>query len=390
MTPNSALAHVYNDFVNAMNAYISGESGKSIRIWGTFPPQKNYTNNIATNVTVQHWEFFEDNPLFDYIANDYSVINSDDQFYIVTKYSSSYPQVLNKTRIFHGDPAGGPFAPHIFDAHNSTNNPARDNPLVVGHLAAQWNDYGPNTSTYLEAYYSWRDLLPALADKQWGGKLREEEYDTIFETLQGCAPGQNLDRKIASEGPVIFEYGNFSSPSDSYPSPTSTSPLTILPDASGNGYDATTNCTITHGALHITPNCSVTTPLTSKGANYTFGFQIQQTKDAKGVIFAGPDSELWSGNDSSTALMLVSAGNAFALNYSLPVGEWVDAKLIARGNRTFFDNGNGTEQEFITKVGVNGESFAWSRIAVVAPLATIGGGSWEGRIKGAKLWEPSS
>lgn len=83
--------------------------------------------------------------------------------------------------------------------------------------------------------------------------------------------------------------------------------------------------------------------------------------------------------------MLVSAGNAFPLNYSLPVGTWVDASLIGRGNRTFFSVENGTEMEFLTKVGVNGESFAWARMAVVAPLQTIGGGNWEGQMKTVNL-----
>lgn len=83
--------------------------------------------------------------------------------------------------------------------------------------------------------------------------------------------------------------------------------------------------------------------------------------------------------------MLVSAGNAFPLNYSLPVGTWVDASLIGRGNRTFFSVDNGTEMEFLTKVGVNGESFAWARMAVVAPLQTIGGGNWEGEMKTVNL-----
>lgn len=83
--------------------------------------------------------------------------------------------------------------------------------------------------------------------------------------------------------------------------------------------------------------------------------------------------------------MLISAGNAFPLNYSLPVGEWVDASLTARGNRTFFSVDSGREMEFTGKIGINGEFFEWVTMAVVAPLQTIGGGSWEGMMKGVKL-----
>lgn len=375
----SALSEVYNTFVNAMNTYMAQESGKSIRIWGTFPPQANYTNNIATNVTIQHWEYFEDNPYFDYIKKGHSVINSDDAFYIVNKYSTSYPQDLNKTRIFHGNPAGGSYAPNIFDINNATNNPPRNSPYVVGHIAAQWNDYGPNTSTYLEAYDSWRYYLPALASTQWGAALTEQQYDQIYTTLQLAAPGQNLDRRVVSQSSTIFEYAF-----DATPTPYG-GKTTAVKDLSGNGYDAHTTCSIVDGALEFAKACAVTTPLTSKGRNYTLSFALKQASKTPGTLFKGPDSELRSGNGTSSQVMLVSAGNAFALNYTLPVGKWVDASLIARGNRTFFSIDNGTEMEFLTKVGVNGERFAWSKIAVVAPLETIGGGSWEGEMKRVKL-----
>ena len=67
---NATFVDDYNYFVNQMNDFIGIESGKSVRIWGTFPPKENYTN-VATNVSIQHWEFFEDNPYFDYIKNGY-------------------------------------------------------------------------------------------------------------------------------------------------------------------------------------------------------------------------------------------------------------------------------------------------------------------------------
>ena len=88
--------------------------------------------------------------------------------------------------------------------------------------------------------------------------------------------------------------------------------------------------------------------------------------------------------------MLLSAGNAFALKYSLPVGQWTDASLIARGNRTFFAVNGGSEMEFTTKIGVNGAGFVWANMAVVAPLETIGGGSWEGAMKAVKLVDYAS
>jgi hexosaminidase len=374
------LAESYNHFVNTMDSYIRGESGKEMRIWGTYPPQKNYTSQIHKDVTIQHWEFFEDNPLFDYVDNGYRMINSDDSCYIVQKYSTSYPNHLNRTLIFNGNPAGGAFAPYIFDPNNQTNNPAPDIPYVLGHIAAQWNDYGYNTSTYLEAYYSWRDLLPALADKQWGGNLQEGDYDALFDVLQPAAPGQNLDRAIISKGSTIVEY-KFRP----LPQPFGGSDSQTVKDLSGNGYDAKTNCSIVKGAVRFENGCSVETPLTSKGRDYTLSFNLRQTSETPGPLFTGPDSELRSGNGTSSQVMLVSGGNAFALNYSLPLGKWLDASLIGRGNRTFFSVNGGSELEFKTHIGVNGETLVWAPMSIVAPLQTIGGGTWEGRMRGVKL-----
>ena len=170
-----------------------------------------------------------------------------------------------------------------------------------------------------------------------------------------------------------------------------------LEDLSGNNYHATTSCgfsVATEGvqALSIANGCSISTPLTSKGNDYTLSFSVRQLSSSKpGPIFTGPDSELWSGNGTSTQVMFMSAGNAFALNYTLPAEEWVDASVIGRGNQTFFkaatQGGGGIEEEmeFTTTVGINGESFAWARMAFVAPLQIIGGGGWEGELQGVKL-----
>lgn len=78
----------YSHLVNTLNDYIATESGKQVRIWGTFTPEDNAT--INTNISIQHWEYFEDNPYYDYIMNGYSVLNSDDAFYVVNKWSGRY------------------------------------------------------------------------------------------------------------------------------------------------------------------------------------------------------------------------------------------------------------------------------------------------------------
>ncbi|KNG80858.1 beta-hexosaminidase [Aspergillus nomiae NRRL 13137] len=354
----------YTSFVNTMRDYISRESGKSMRIWGTFTPIQGA--NVSTDVSIQHWEFFEDNPYFDYIKNGYNVLNSDDAFYIVGKWSGSYPSTLNKTRVFHGNPAGGAFAPNVFDTKNVTNNPPRNDPHVLGHLAALWNDYGPNSTTVLETYYSWRDTLPALADKQWGGNILEEEYDAVFDKIHGAIPGQNLDRQVKSHTDTILHY--------KFDSDTET-----VVDHSGNGYDGVMRgCHVQDSALVLSNGCYVDTPLGSKGRDYTLSFWVNPTSSNPGTLFAGPDSVLLSGNGSISNMTLISGGNPYSLNYSLPLDTWTQVHLVGKGNQTLLsvsDSGAGsTRMEFLARLGINGESQVWAPIAIEAPLARIGEG----------------
>lgn len=119
---DSSLADDYITFVNTMSDFIQ-ESGRDIRIWGTYEPG---TIDISRNITIQHWAQWERNPYWFFMKNGYKVLNSDDSFYIVGKWSGSYPQELNLTRIFNGNPAGGAWAPYVLDVNNVTNNAPRD------------------------------------------------------------------------------------------------------------------------------------------------------------------------------------------------------------------------------------------------------------------------
>ena len=114
---------------------------------------------------------------------------------------------------------------------------------------------------------------------------------------------------------------------------------------------------------------------------------MRPSSPALGPIFSGSDSILQSSN---TSLDLVSGGYAYALNYSLPIGEWTQAKLVRNGNRTFFAAGGGEEMEFLVRVGVNGERFEWGPMAINAPVQTVGGGAWEGDIGEVRLFDYAS
>ncbi|KAI0393889.1 glycoside hydrolase family 20 protein [Xylariaceae sp. FL0594] len=395
----------YNSFVNEIASFIRTTASKSVLIWGTFPPKANY-QNISKDVSIQHWEFFEDNPLHDYIENGYSVLNSDDTFYVVTKWSRSYPQSINISKTFHGNPAtGGPWQPNVFDTRNSSNNPERSNKYLLGAVAPLWNDYGANASVYSEVYYAWRDGIPALADKQWGGNLTEAEFHQVFPILHPLIPGQNLERTIPSETSTILQYDSSSwAPWDrSHISADSSDVF----DESGNEYTGTTNCTTTTKTqtLRLTPDCSLRTPLQSKGRNYTLSIRLKLDDEAQSKGQASKDITLLTGADSTLmltpTLTLFASGNYYRLNTTtVPRGKWVDIVIRGRGERTFGSIGElsipssslasrekekraqvtgGLEEEFQAVLGVDDVMLVRAPIAIEAPIAVLGG-EWSGEV----------
>ncbi|KAA1471581.1 glycoside hydrolase [Dentipellis sp. KUC8613] len=355
------LADDYNDFVNTMSNFIWQQSKKTIRIWGTNEPSN--TTSVSKNITIQHWEFFEDDP-FELIRAGYRVINSDDAFqYIVLKYSDGYPQKLNQTRLWDGanTVTGGIWDPHVFDRGNSSNNPTPENPLLAGSIMAAWNDPGPNATTYLEAFYSIKAGLPVIAAANWQAASRpnhltQAQYLASFPRLEAAAPAQNLDRRIKSAHAVVVEY-NLTS--------TSKRPGAKVKDGSGNKYDGTW------------VNGSVKTPLGSKGHNYTFLIEVG-THNVSGPLLTGPDDSFGftpSGNGSTLAF--TSSNTLYSLsNYTLPAS--TSTALSSReiivtgtegGTSAFVDGQHAGD--FV--IAIDGNSAILAPMAFVAPVQQIAG-----------------
>lgn len=361
-------ARDYKEFVNELNEFIVSESGKEVRIWGTFPPDPEHEDvEIGNEVLMQHWSWSFDDPIRDYIDNEYKIINTDEMYYVVIKYGA-YGRDISLDTVFGGNPAGGPWYPHIFDAQNETNNSPKDEPLIQGAITPLWNDHGINSSTYNEAYYVWREGLPALADKHWGGELTREQFDEVFLSLNRKVPAQDFERRVPSEGETIFEY-DFESLSET------------VKDKSPNGYDAKTTCGASGSALSITPDCSLTTPLGSKGRDYTLTLDLKVDEVADET-----DATLVRGRDSvlmlTPNLTLFASGFHYRLDSGIPLGEEVTLEIIGHEAQTFAvvtqGGQRGEEMEFvITATDVE------APMAIEAPIQEVGG--WTGELKGFKL-----
>lgn len=364
----------YKTFVNEMAKFMEEESGKSIRIWGTFPPLKHAGSDtpISPNITIQHWAYLFGDPYQEYIKNNYSVINSDEMFYVVMK-DGPYGRSINTSTTFTGNPDGhGAWYPNIFNLSIASENPSRDNNLVEGAISPIWNDHGANTSVYSEAYYAWRDGVPALADKHWGGSLTQEQYFKWFGKLVEKIPAQNLERKIPSKQDTIFSYDLSKVKGET------------IPDNSANKYDAKTTCKAADGSLSISPDCDITTPWSSKGRNYTLSVTLnvdKLTDETNTTLVEGSDSTLML----TPNITLFASGIYYRLNQTLPLQSWVRLEISGRGPKTFAAafNEKGEklfeEQEFLTAMSYYGQPLRWHEMAIEAPLHKVTG--WTGSIR---------
>ena len=371
-------AEDYNSFVNTLDNFI-GKSGKSIRIWATFPPVYNSTYvNIYQNVSIQHEAEWIENPLTDYIYNNYSVLNSNNDFYIVNKWSpSTYANTIILNRTFEGSPSAGPWYPYMFSQSVQSDNPPRNNPLILGAIDVLWNDFGYNTSVFLEAYYAWREGIPALADKHWGGNLTADQFDIAFPALHPHIPAQNLDRAIPSKDDTIFDY-EFHNVKHG-----------VVSDRSKNRYNGLTNCRqSSNSALSITPRCYFETPWASKGRNYTLNLSLKVDKlddPTNTTIITGQDSALML----TPEITLFASGNYYRLNSTLPMNKWVDLSIMAVGNQTFATvaaTRTGkviSKGEFLTVMGINGDYLHTAIMGIEAPIKTVTG--WTGELSSLRL-----
>lgn len=145
---------------------------------------------------------------------------------------------------------------------------------------------------------------------------------------------------------------------------------------------------IRNSAATFTGNSYITTPLDSKGRNYTLSFSVFPTSDIPGTLFAGSQSTLVAGNGTITNITMISFGSPYSLNYTLPLNVWTDVSLFSNGSSTYLktktEGKKEAVMEFLTRLGSNGVKTYWREIAFEAPLKKIGEG-FRGQIKDITL-----
>ncbi|KAJ4467635.1 glycoside hydrolase [Lentinula edodes] len=348
---SASLAEDYITFVNDMDEYISGSSGKSIRIWGTSEPST--TESISTNVTIQHWWFPGGSIPVQLMDQGYSIINSDQVFlYLDGKFSDGgqFPWTLNITKMWSGAPDGQGWAPNIFSADDPTNNTSIENPLLRGSIMALWNDWGNNATTPLEVYYQLAQSLAVFAEKTWSGSgvrasaLTRDEFQEVYSVLNAAAPGQNLNRATGLEdGSVAFSYDRISQ----FPLETS---------------------------------------FESVGPPYTLSFSVKPpptTNTSSTPLFLGLDSVLFldslSFKDPSTNLR-------YPLGVDLPPDVFTSLEIHATVNHTYaLLNGSSSALYWTSNLDIWGEYMQTVNMSFAAPSYIIGLDGFEGELVNVTL-----
>jgi hexosaminidase len=360
---DSTLADDYINFVNEMAQFIQNESGKRIRIWGTYEPSD--TLSISKDVIIQHWQYGQSDPVS--LANDeYTIINSEDRWaYMSLKndhmpiFPAPYPYLFNNSRVLNfADIDGWQWTPALFNPFNVTEQPNKQ--AVQGAILAAWNDNGPDATTQLEAFYAMRNGIPIVASRAWTGdrgpRLDEASLSLSATLLTARAVGQNLDRRFIGrtkhrEGwPLSWTSEHQSGERIHLGYGSKGMNYTLKLDVAGPFVLSSDDCTLSLSA-------SGTLTFASDGWEYP----LRSVAEDAGFD-PGYPGRIWTNETSSTHEPIkVPLQSQITIRTDVIGGSrvWVDGKFVGRFEVFVFGGRN--------------QLFSWSQMAFVAPLEWVQG-----------------
>jgi hexosaminidase len=372
---DATLADDYINFVNTMADFVNETSGKSIRIWGT--PMDEPTTGIKINpdITIQHWQFGQSDPL-DLVAQGHQVINSNDWWaYMGIKndhtpiYPATYPQFFNESRILDfGEVPGWQWTPADFNHVNASLQLQPGEPLLKGAVLAAWNDNGPDASTKLEMYYAMRRGISLVGARAWSGSRGPEvESDTLASSIDffsPLAPAQNLDRIIVPEvgsedSGILFSWTRAAcSPAADH--------ITLGKGSKGMNYTLTLKATgpFTLSSSDNTLELTKTGELIFSEDGYIYPLRSVTAEDAL-ELDPGHPGRIWVNTTSTHEPVHVRAESQRTVDITIAMDVehgavvWVNRELVGR-----FE---------VFVYGGRNLQFSWSQMAFVAPLEEVFG-----------------
>ncbi|KAJ0420575.1 glycoside hydrolase superfamily [Aspergillus carlsbadensis] len=379
---DATLADDYINFVNTMADFVNETSGKSIRIWGTPMDEPSADIRINPEITIQHWQFGQSDPL-DLVAQGHTVINSNDWWaYMGIKndhtpiYPATYPQFFNESRILDfGEVPGWQWSPGDFNHVNASLQLRAEEPLLKGAVMAAWNDNGPDASTKLEMYYAMRRGIALVGARAWSGRRGPEvDPDTLASSIDffsPLAPAQNLDRVIVpdagdGDSDILFSWTR------SACSPT-VDHTTLGKGSKGMNYTLTLKATgpFTLSSDDTTLSLTETGELIFEEDGYIYPLRSVTADDALDLD-PGHPGRIWVNTTSShePVYVDVESGKPASIRIETDVEHgavvWIDGGLVGR-----FE---------VFVYGGRNLQFSWSQMAFVAPLEEVFGIGFQSHI----------
>lgn len=361
---DATLADVYIDFVNEMSQFIAEESGKKIRIWGTYEPSE--TRTISKDIIIQHWQYGQSDPIE--LANEgYEIVNSEDWWaYMSLKndhmpiFPAPYPQFFNNTRVMNfGGIEGWQWNPSLFNPFNVTEQPTQK--TVKGAILAAWNDNGPDATTQLESYYAIRNGIPTVGARSWSGNrgpiLEQSSLSSSMDILTSNAVGQNLDRQLSASkndtGSLLTWTASSSNPANRTHFGHGSKGMNYTLDLNVTGPFTLSS---SDAALNLSPKGSLT--FISDGWPYPL-----RSIDEKDGFDEGYPGRIWTNETSSTHEEV-----------KVPLKSHLTIRTDVIGGSRVWVNGEFKGRFEVFVFGGKNKLFSWSQMAFVAPLEWVQGG----------------
>lgn len=320
-------AEDYRAFADALLKHVKAR-GRTPRLWGSLRAKPGKTPMISEGVQMHIWSLGWASPRHSLEAG-YDIINIQDvTSYIVpngTGNVGGYADYLNLAHLYspnwHPHTMGNE---HVVPGH----------PKLLGAQWALWNDNAWRRDTGLIDYDLFdriQDSCAVMAEKTWStGADRSFEEFTKLVNQVGDAPQSNPRYRVETQKPLVLD-------------------LVVkggkLIDQSGNGYDASASENVGFAeSLELRGGRSfVKNAVANIAPNYTAEFRVKRTSDSKApqALFSSFTGKFFAVQADTGKVGITRDTWEYSFDYTLPVGEWVDLKLVASGRTlTLFANGN--------------------------------------------------
>lgn len=348
----------YRQYVVFLNELME-KYGKTTRMWGALKVFPGNTYIDPSNIILDIWATYEDDPTAR-LAEGFRVVNIP-QPYLYTTPGRNHKDMVVEDYLFRN------WDPTIFNG-NICADPGE--PLLLGAKAALWGDEFREGITEADLHERALRAVAITAEKTWGGSEKTDDYLTYqqaFDCLQE-GPGTQIANQIDSKTDVVVDYDVTQATQDG--------DTVVIPDVSGNGYDAR----LTGGQLvevdgqtmiAFDGDCLMTTPLRTLSYPYTISFDIRaatgNTSDS--LLFSGYDGQLLAQGLDDDLMSLNRMFYHQSFGYQIPTDDTVTITIVgtARNTKLYVD-GTLVKMLYSSDTGQSDEYFS----TFVFPMEQIG------------------